>query len=211
MSGGHPKARVRFASWRDTSGPSCAAPNCSLSHLLSPSLLPVFLFLSSPSHPFPPSFAGFCSPSFHEQRVSSLAPGQHIWTKGSNLRERRHLPSPFLGPAPRLPDREKGAEAAPALLPALGKRLRDGTSRAFQAKGLEAERPGFDLQLCRSRAVGPWARYFLSLSSLLCATVILTAPTLQAGRGIKRDRACEASGTARPVESTRPTSSVLMK
>lgn len=57
------------------------------------SFLPSFPFL--PSDPFPPSFAGFCSPSFHEQRVSSLAPGQHIWTKGSNLREKRHLPSPF--------------------------------------------------------------------------------------------------------------------
>lgn len=121
------------------SGSSWAAPN-SLARLLSPSLIPALLFLSTPSDPFPPSFAGFCSLSFHEQRLSSLAPGQHIWTKGSNLRGRRHLASPFPGPAPWLPrpEWEKGAQAALPWPPILGKALSD--------RG--ANRPRFKLALC---------------------------------------------------------------
>lgn len=106
------------------------------------------LFLSSPSDPFPPSFAGFCSLSFHEQRVSSLAPGQHIWTKGSNLRGRRHLAPPFPGPAPWLPspEREKGAQASLPQLPVLGKALRDGVkSKEF------ANRPRLKFPFCHLR------------------------------------------------------------
>lgn len=106
------------------------------------SLIPVLLFLSSPSHPFPPSFAGFCSLSFHEQRLSSLAPGQHIWTKGSNLQGRRHLASPFLGPG-----REEGAQTALPGLLVLGKASRDGVKKQRICQQTQVQIPALPLEL----------------------------------------------------------------
>lgn len=131
-------------------------------HLRSPRL-PALLFPSSSSDPFPPSFAGFCSLSFHEQRVSSLAPGQHIWTKGSSLGGRRHLPSPFPGPAPWLPEPGEGAGGC-------------GRSRPAPSSGNELERwhivgvksKGFGSRQTRMQipALKPASR--LTLGKLLC-------------------------------------------
>lgn len=144
---------------------------------LSLSLIPAFLFLSSPSDPFPPSFAGFCSLSFHEQRVSSLAPGQHIWTKGSNLRGRRHLASPFPGPAPWLPgpEREKGARASLPRLPVLGKALRDGV-KSKVCKQTQVQIPNLPLE-----AVDLGQVTFQRLSPPLCTTAVTVTPILKGG------------------------------
>ena len=108
---------------------------------LSPSGPPLpFLPPQTLSHPL---FAGFCSLSFHEQRVSSLDPGQHIWTKGSNLGGRRHLPSPLLGPAPWLPEPREGAggwdHSHPT--PSSGKELERWRTVGIKSKGFGSTQP----------------------------------------------------------------------
>lgn len=144
LAGAAPEGHVSSASQQPSLAPAVpprpphSPPPLLLIFLLSSSLPPP----QTLSHPL---FAGFCSLSFHEQRVSSLAPGQHIWTKGSNLRGRRHRPSPFPGPAP-WPRETEGGWGCPRPAPGSGKELERRQIVRVKSKQTQVQIPALPLE-----------------------------------------------------------------